>query len=1228
MTDRAARATDQETVARHLVNAVRAHFAGETDELAHIVRREPNEIVVLGVLDPREPPLPAPVHPDLPDEPGVPVDVLPPSELGVTVWVDTPDHADRVCFDVDIAFAAYVPVYPTWAEQHEWLTGGRADDDDDVIRTDDDDLTVGDDDVAGTADDVKEPDAPAADDISAGPDAAEIGGAADGDHGGGGSGHSGTAARRSVRFAPAFTRVDVTSTARVEIPLAAATIVADTTAQAALNAAVAQVTRIANPLRGRSRTGVTRGAFDAGEAAYEAEITERRTDTPPPLPTVEFLASSTPDPRGGWRINLTLANTAVVAARRDKPGQTVYNARFAARLDGGRYRNFGYRLADRDWRTEPQVYAHGRFCVGEVDGNEVRTNTWPIYRDRVFESRTELQPAFSDLIDDPIGTLEVIADRMDAFASDWRSYAAASGLAAERRSRCVADLRTFEDEAARFRHGITLLRNDARLLAAFIATNRSFLTLNSPNALNPGTDVARGEPKITSWRLFQIVFIVLGLPAVAATEDRSDELLAELDTADVLWFPTGGGKSEAFLGLVAVALFYDRLRGKAAGMSALIRFPLRMLSVQQLDRVLRLITACEHTRLAHHPVGDPFELGYFVGRANTPNTLTRGGDDRWGDIKRMAGWSEEHRRKNVVITTCPYCSSTDIEIVADEKTVRLDHRCLACQQRVPVVISDDEVYRTLPAVVVATVDKLAAIAFQPHLSHFSHGPAYRCPKHGYVTFALGPSGQRRCLARQFCDVKPSDWDAVAVRDPAPTLIIQDELHLLAEELGTLAAHYETLFAHLCRAGSGRPPKVIAATATISDYENQVRQLYALKPRRFPTEGYREGETFYAARLALPRRLFVGALPSRLDTAQFAIAAAKTWRAELDALRALPPLDCISTLGLTAHDAAEIDALLFRYELHLVYANRKNDAERSHEQLRRAGLAGPSRYEAEILTGDTPLADISAAIRRVEAETPATNPDPATRLAAIAGTSLVSHGVDLARLNVLHVAGMPPTNAYYVQATARAGRTDVGVVFTAFSRSFARDRAAFHFFEPQHAYSAQLVEAVSLNRFAVNAPKKTATGMLSALILNRIARDPSLNPPVDNEIPNMLFAGTFQKWLSGQHAAIDADLIEEVLTAYGLRAHVLDPVVAGYFGDAVRRRLTDELSQLRAGTALTIQKCFLNKPPTSFRDIDEPVEFGAYAYFSGKDFKTLTNRRDTDASEAGEVRHAVEDEETG
>lgn len=1216
--NRVARSEDQERVARHQIETVRRRFAGETDSQRRIVGREPNELVVLGVLEPREDPQEPPTHPDLPDEPGVPADVLPPSELGVTVWVDLPADAATARFTLDVSFAMYLPEYPTWQEQQAWVTGGHGDKDEDEPRTDDADITVGDDQLVASSGDGP--------DVGTDERGNDDPGGGDSDtttHGGGGR----QAARNTVRLAPAFARRDVRASFELAVPLNNRLTTDQGATQQALAAAVAEPGhRLARTLSGRAKTGVSMAAVNAGDAAYEQELDERGTDTLPPLPAVSFLASATADPRGGWRINLTLANTATSESRRSRPGQALYDARFRATLHDGAFRNLGYRLADRDWRVTPEVFAHGRFCVGEVsdDRKTVATNTWPIYRDRVFESRPELQPSFADLVADPAGTLNGIAARMEQFAKEWQTFADQSAFSDDHTAR--SDLLAFRDEARRFRRGIDLIARDDNLRLAFIDANRSFLLLNTPNGLHPDQNVARGTPEITSWRLFQIVFIVLGLSSLAAREHDDPDLLAELDCADVLWFPTGGGKSEAFLGLVAVAMFYDRRRGKTFGVTSLIRFPLRMLSVQQLDRVLRLTTACDQVRTEDALGGAPFELGYFVGRANTPNTLVRAADDRWGDIQRMASWSAEERRKNVVITTCPFCGSTDVELVADAGRVRLDHRCTSCTQRIPVVVSDDEVFRTLPSVIVATVDKLASVAFQPHFSHLTHGPAFECPKHGYVTFALGPATARRCLARQLCDQEPTIWTAVHPYDPAPAITIQDELHLLAEDLGTLAAHYETLFSFLCRAGSRLPSKVIAATATISDYENQIHQLYALTPRRFPSEGYRDGNTFYASRLELTRRLFVGALPSRLDTAQFGITAAQTWRAELDRLRDMPAADVVTELGLRHYTTSDAVAeLLFRYELQLFYANRKNDAERAHEQMRRAGTRPPSLFEAEILTGDTPLADISAAIRRVQTESLTTTPDPAHRLAAVAGTSLVSHGVDLARLNVLHVAGMPSTNAYYVQATARAGRSDVGVVFAAFSRSFARDRAVFHFFEPHHAYFNQLVEAVSLNRFAVNAPKKTATGMLCAVLLNKVARDPAKNPANDNIIPNLSLTERFHEWLSAQPATVDADLLSDVIDAYGLHAAILDPVVARYFEDTVRHRLTDEMSVLRGGTQRTIQKCFLNKPPTSFRDIDEAVEFGAYGYYSSKDFKTLTRRRDTEQFD-GELNPAVEEEE--
>ena len=139
----------------------------------------------------------------------------------------------------------------------------------------------------------------------------------------------------------------------------------------------------------------------------------------------------------------------------------------------------------------------------------------------------------------------------------------------------------------------------------------------------------------------------------------------------MLWFPTGGGKSAALYGIIAVALFFDRLRGKDAGVTAMLRFPLRMLSVQQLQLVLRLVVACEHVRAAHGDPGEPFRLGYWVGRNNTPNKITSPADERWHDIAWMAGRDGKWKRDNAVLPSCPYCGLSEVALDPDVGAVRL-----------------------------------------------------------------------------------------------------------------------------------------------------------------------------------------------------------------------------------------------------------------------------------------------------------------------------------------------------------------------------------------------------------------------------------------------------------------------------------------------------------------------------------------------------------------------------
>ena len=1216
---RVAEHADQERLARRFINVAHERLAGRDPASRRLLGRQPRERVVLGVLAPQVPPAADPpvTVQDLPAEPGVPVDQLPASELGLTCLVAP--ATDSLTIEATVRFALYLQHYPTYDEQlrHAALTASH----DDPAADAEAPPEAHEEAPPEPESQAPKPGSQAASPVPSSPPASP-------------------APRPGSREASdaallAFQRYDVSAPIRLTVPVPRDSIPVTVDDQGKLQAAAALALE---SQAGASRPGtsggpyrlltspaqrIPRGAMADPDTFDQWLSANAQPGWAPPTAQPKFTATAHRDPSGQVRLALTLANAALRPERDHGllADVSVYDAAFEATVSGGSLVNMGYRMIDADYRITPEVYAHGRFCCLDDDASDpasgrLVTTAFPVFRQAVYESRDDLEPTYRELASDPVPALRRIAEHMQDFLGQWDTYLAADPpLSASALAQCRADRDTFADEYERFTAGIGLIDTDLSspspggLGIAFCWMNEAMRRMDAPGGVYTPT----GPPKVRSWRLFQIVFIVVHLAALAAREPSGSQLKDELSYADILWFPTGGGKSAALYGITAVAMFYDRLRGKKFGTTSIIRFPLRMLSVQQLDRILRLTVCCEYVRSKRHgqprggngpawDLGAEFELGYFVGRNNTPNRLTDPADEKWRDITAMADQADSWLRDRVVLPTCPYCGGEEVTLRPDTDAIRLRHYCPGCERDLPVAISDDEVYRYLPAILVATVDKLATIAFNPHFSHLTRGPAYRCPDHGFVTFPQGSSREPRCLARQHCHRSPREWIQVSPYDPAPALVIQDELHLLAEELGTFAAHYETLWQHLCRAGSGLPSKVLAATATISDYANQVRQLYALRPRRFPSEGWRDGHSFYAHRHDhLTRRLFVGALPSLMDTTSFSLACGDAIRRELERLRALDPADLIAELGLTTVSPQDIDKWLFDYELQLYYVNRKTDADRVLTYASRAGATGnPAPFQAQRLTGANRLAEISDVIRRVERETIAT---PAgRRLAVIAGTSLVSHGVDLARLNVQFVLGMPSTLAYYVQATSRAGRSSVGLVFTALNRYHVRDRSVFHFFEPTHRYVNALVEPVALNRFSLHGPGKTASGLLAALLICEIARDTQA-PRASGMPPDFGKAARAEAWLNSAGAPGEQQLRQAVHDAFGLHSPVLDPVIAASFRQRVDHEL-DSLIPSLSGTDPQLQRRLRPRPPTSFRDIDTPAEFSANGAIAGQMFDML------------------------
>jgi hypothetical protein len=442
------------------------------------------------------------------------------------------------------------------------------------------------------------------------------------------------------------------------------------------------------------------------------------------------------------RVRVLLANCTPHAAPTDVPDpgleeRNLFDAQLQVSISGAELRPFKFLLAPEDYRTKPSMDAKGVNCVARKEPSEkatLYTETLPIFRQPLLRTRDLGAVAFSSLTGgDCIATLEQVGQAMRSFEDDWKAYLAApeaAALSTDEVQACAKDLESFQSEIERYSLGIECLRRDSSLHQAFRLANVAFRDLGA----------ALPRP-ITAWRAFQIGFIVSQLPSLAvrnlpgrdADDDYSRALAQALSEVGILWFPTGGGKTEAYLGLLAIALLFDRLRGRGRGVTAWMRFPLRMLSLQQLERLGRVIAQLNVLRATEPALvmGDPFAMGYFVGAANTPNSI---------DAKEMPRLERDVdlRERARVLRKCPYCGSR-ISIQALRAEWRLAHVCenSGCfsntskslgRQRgsLPLYMVDSEIYRYLPSVLVGTVDKLALIGRSRLMHLLLRGPRQEC----------------------------------------------------------------------------------------------------------------------------------------------------------------------------------------------------------------------------------------------------------------------------------------------------------------------------------------------------------------------------------------------------------------------------------------------------------------------------------------------------------------------
>lgn len=921
---------------------------------------------------------------------------------------------------------------------------------------------------------------------------------------------------------------------------------------------------------------------------YETEIAARTDHAWSPTADEKYAAELTvfaePLENGDLLVSVSLVNPKHYAG---KPflDYTLYDCRFAAKVTaGGSLVAQQFTMAPEDYRYAElsEVPGHGRGCVAVSDApNLIRTETLPIFAQPRVEPRSGHvpEPRWDTLASDPMSVLAGVRDGMRRERNDWMAWLEGQPQGVVEASR--KELADFETETRRFELGLDALDRDPRLMRAFRLANQAFATLYA------------SKPHINSWRLFQLVFIVSHLPALVAREHRErQEFVDELDHVDVLWFPTGGGKTEAYLGLIVTAALYDRMRGKTQGVTAWLKFPLRMLSVQQLIRVLRILVVAEQIRSDEGIPGSPLELGYLVGGSNTPNALrwsSRG--SWWPGFDAAAKMEKAKLDPHRLVGQCPYCSSKgNVGLEVDEAQYRLKHICRACRQTLPIYMSDEEVYRYQPTVVVSTVDKVTGFAYYGEFTSFTHGPALLCPDHGYLTWGYCTAGKERCQhdRRSYKPVK-------AWKDPVPSLMIQDEMHLVREELGAFEAHFEGLIAELQRSGpSGMPSKILAATATIEKFHDQLRQVYGRYPRRFPSPGFGHGRSFYSATTPDTRRLFLGVMPTGGGVSKVEVAGAiqrGLLRAVHDLQNNLPEArQIVASVGATMADD-ELRNLLFLYELSLGFVNSKAHGAMIRDEF--GGLnadlnhANEDQVTTRVLTSEVPVPELAEVIDLVEDADLST--PRSQRLRAIVGTSVVSHGVDLERLNTMVMAGLPPTTADYIQATSRSGRTHVGLVVTVFDHFSKREASTFTNFLSTHRLLDRLVEPVPVNKYAKNAVVRTLPALVVALLWD-LARDPRFSAP--NE--GIRLTKHFSKWWNAQAAQLDGPLLDRLKASYRSQVAHLNP---DGLENALVEAAEDRWVNKERGRMLQFDEdrlvlLFAERVLQSLRDIDEPVEFGA------------------------------------
>lgn len=592
-----------------------------------------------------------------------------------------------------------------------------------------------------------------------------------------------------------------------------------------------------------------------------------------------------------------------------------------------------------------------------------------------------------------------------------------------------------------------------------------------------GIDYFEEDDKDTIWRPFQIAFLLMDINSIVNdnAEDR--------DIVDLIWFPTGGGKTEAYLGLTAFTIFYRKLMHlqQSEGTTVIMRYTLRLLAAQQFTRAATLICACEYIRKdclakrskypAYKLGKDPISIGLWIGGTHIPNKNT--GEysaqyylDKLNKSRKGSIRSAKDRYNKFQVLKCPWCGTKMVKDYKDNKEYgewgyllkNGKHFYMACshedcdfREKLPVQIIDEELYDNPPTLLFGTVDKFAMMPWDGRIGAF-----------------FATNSDNRC----------------------PELIIQDELHLISGSLGTMVGLYESAIDALCEQ-KGIRPKIIASTATIKNAKEQCSTLYNREIVQFPAPGLDAENSFFAKEATLDLnnevygRRYIGIQPSGKTKAMTEI---RLFAALLQRLYTMDLPDKVKDKYWTL--TAYYNSLKDLGKASTMVGDDVKDfiirtANRYFEFDKRRLIVGTDELTSRVSTTELnetldKLEKVEYSQANIEQKRYASN--------ILLATNMISVGIDVARLNVMLMIGQPKLTSEYIQASSRVGRSFPGIVVVQYDATKSRDRSHYERFKSYHESFYRYVEPTGATPFSKPARERALHAVLITLLRNRLGLD--------------------------------------------------------------------------------------------------------------------------------------------